>query len=203
MTCSVGSSHYHGEQSSPHDRPLDYLTGVQGASFCKWVHAGSGVAHIQHIRPDVANPRALRFWTTMRTSRTCPVPPVPLSPRRGIHRSRCSLDLWDGPHSLGGRSQWLLASWEAQQPAPALDRVKEWLERSEPVRGNVVRLADSLDFSAYLEGGLWRVAAFQVPAQIRDAMDGILGSAARLNPRAVRWAARACGNSKFQFWYRI
>jgi hypothetical protein len=32
MTCPVGSSHYHGLLSSPHDRPLGYLTGAQGAS---------------------------------------------------------------------------------------------------------------------------------------------------------------------------
>lgn len=203
MTCTVGSSHYYGDQSSPHDRPLDYPTGVQGASISKWVHAGNGMAHIQLVRPDARNPRALRFWTTMRGSQA-PYPPVPTSPRRSLHRSRCSLDLWETPHPLGGRSQWLLASWEALQPAPPVDRVREWLERSEPVRGNVVRLADSLDFTAFLEGGRWRVASFQIPTQVRDAMDGIFGSAVRLSPKSCQWSARATpGGEKFQFWYRI
>lgn len=204
MTCLVGSSHYDGEQSSPHDRPLDYPTGVQGASFCKWVHAGNGVAHIQLIRPDARNPRALRFWTTMRGSKACPPPPIPLSPRRGLHRSRCALDLWQTPHPLGGHTRWLLASWDALHGAPSQQVLQGWLDKSEPIQGNVVRLADSLDFTAFLEGGSWRVATFQVPGPIRDVMEGVLGSGQRLTPRAVRWSARATDDAtKFQFWYRI
>lgn len=204
MTCPVGSSHYHGEQSSPHDRPLGHLTGTQGASVSRWRHAGSGLAHIQLIRPDARNPRAVRFWTTMRNSRECPVPPVPTSPRRCLHRSRCALDLWEGPHSLGGRSQWLVASWDALHGAPSSQTVEGWLDVSEPTKGSLVRLAPSLDFTAFLEGGFWRVATFQVPAQIRDAMDGVLGSGLRLSPRAIRWSARATEDgTHFQFWYRI
>lgn len=204
MTCPVGSSHYHGEQSSPHDRPLGHPTGTQGASVSRWVHAGSGVAHIQHVRPDVRLPRALRFWTVMGNSRALPVPPVPLSPRRGLHRSRCSLDLWEAPHSLGGRSQWLVAAWDARHGAPTPQGVEGWLDVSEPTRGSLVRLADSLDFTAFLEGGFWRVATFQVPARIRDATEGVLGSRLRLEPRAVRWSARATEDgTRFQFWYQI
>lgn len=202
MTCSVGSNHYHGEQSSPHDRPLDYLPGVQGAS-ARWVHAGNGMAHIQLIRPDARMPRAVRIWTNIK-SRGMPVPPVPLSPHRGLHRSRCSLDLWETPHSLGGRSQWLVAGWDALQGAPSEEAVEGWLDASEPTRGTRLRLAADLDFTAFLEGGFWRVATFQIPARIRDVMDGVLGSALKLSPRAIRWSARATTDAhKFQFWYQL
>ena len=203
MGCIVGSNHYHGEQSSPHERPLDYLPGVQGASLCKWVHAGSGMAHIQFIRPDARNPRAVRFWTTIR-SKVTPYPRVPISPRRGLHRSRCALDLWSAPHPLGGHTSWLVASWDALQGAPTYQKVLEWLDHSEPTRGTVVRLAENLDFTAFLEGGSWRVATFQVPSQTRDVIDGILGSGLRLSPRAIRWSARATTDAQhFQFWYQI
>lgn len=161
------------------------------------------MAHIQLIRPDVRNPRAIRVWTNIR-ARSFPVPPVPLSPRRGLHRSRCSLDLWETTHSLGGRSQWLVAGWDALRPPPTLGTMQGWLDRSEPTQGSLVRLADSLDFTAFLEGGFWRVATFQVPARIRDVMDGVLGSALRLAPRAVKWSARATRDKQnFQFWYQI
>jgi len=203
MTCPVGSSHYHGEQSSPHDRPLDYLPGVQGAS-ARWVHAGNGMAHIQLVRPDARIPRAVRFWTTMRTAKSCPLPPGPVSPRRGLRRSRCSLDLWETTHSLGGRSQWLVAGWDALHGAPSSKAVEGWLDVSEPSKGTLVRLAGDLDFTAFLEGGFWRVATFQIPARIRDAMDGVLGSALKLSPRSVQWSARATPDGhKFQFWYKI
>lgn len=201
-TCTVGSSPYYGQPSSPHDRPLGYPTGAQGASL--WRHAGSGVAHIQYVRPDTSNPRAIRIWTSMRTSRECPVPPIPLSPRRGLHHSRCALDLWETPHPLGGRSQWLVGSWDALQGAPSSQTLQGWLDRSEATKGVLTRLADSLDFRAFLEGGFWRVAAIQVPTRVRDAMDGILGSGLRLTPRAIRWSARATQDGKcFQFWYRV
>lgn len=204
MTCPVGSSHYHGEQSSPHDRPLGHLTGTQGASVSRWVHAGSGVAHIQFVRPDAKNPRAIRLWTTMRTCRECPLPPVTPTGRRGLYRSRCSLDLWETPHPLGGRSQWLVAAWDALRGAPPPEELQRWLDVSEPTQGNLVRLDGSVDFTAFLEGGRWRVASLQIPHQTRDVMDGILGSGARLSPHAVRWSARAMEDgSKFQFWYRI
>ena len=161
------------------------------------------MAHIQLVRPDVRNPRAIRLWTNIR-SRSVPVPPVPLSPRRGLHRSRCSLDLWETTHSLGGRSQWLVAGWDALQGPPTLATMEGWLDVSEPTKGLLVRLADSLDFTAFLEGGFWRVAAIQVPARIRDVMDGVLGSGLRLAPRAIQWSARATRDAtQFQFWYRV
>jgi hypothetical protein len=161
------------------------------------------MAHIQLVRPDARSPRAVRLWTNIR-SRSVPVPPVPLSPRRGLHRSRCSLDLWETTHSLGGRSQWLVAGWDALRGAPSLPTLQGWLDKSEPTQGSLVRLAGDLDFTAFLEGGFWRVAAIQVPTRVRDAMDGILGSGLRLSPRAVQWSARATEDGKhFQFWYRI
>jgi len=198
----VGSSPYHGPLSSPHDRPLGYPTGAQGASL--WRHAGSGVAHFQFVRPDASNPRAIRVWTTVKT-KDLPVPPVPLSPRRGLHRSRCALDVWETPHPLGGRSQWLVASWDARQGAPSREALQGWLDRSEPVQGTLVRISDSLDFTAFLEGGNWRVAAIQIPTPIRDAMDGVLGSGVRVQPpKSCRWSARATDDAtQFQFWYRI
>lgn len=198
----MGSNPYHGPLSSPHDRPLGYLTGAQGASL--WSHSGSGVAHFQFVRPDVRNPRALRLWTTIRGG-TLPVPPVSLSPRRGLHRSRCALDVWETPHPLGGRSQWLLASWDALHGAPSRETLEGWLDQSEPSKGILLRLGDSLDFTAHLEGGNWRVASLQIPTPIRDAMDGVLGSGIRVQPpKSCQWSARATKDAtKFQFWYRI
>ena len=169
-----------------------------------WVHNASGVAHLQLVRPDVPRPRAIRIWTNVR-SRALPVPPVPVSPRKGIHRARCSLDVWETPHLLGGRTQWLVAAYDALGAPPSREALSGWLDELEPVRGVLLRLADSLDFTAYLEGGLWRVAAVQVPTPIRDVMDGVLGSGLRVQPpRSCQWSARATSDAtKFQFWYRI
>ena len=214
MTCIVESSPYYGSESSPHERPLDYLTGVQGASVgasnmasnvrLKWQDVGSGVAHIQFVRPDSRSPRALRFWTTIRKSQQTPVPPVLVSGQRGLHRSRCSLDLWYAEHPLGGRTTWLIAGWDTVTGGPTQQTLSGWLEQSELRKGVLTRLSDSLDFTAFLEGGRWRVATFQVPTLIRDAMDGVLGSSTRMQPRAIKWSARATTDaSKFQFWYKI
>lgn len=198
----MGSSPYYGQPSSPHDRPLGYPTGAQGASL--WRHAGSGVAHFQFVRPDVSRPRALRIWTTIRGG-TLPVPPVQVSPRRGLHRSRCGLYVWETPHPLGGKQAWLLAAYDALGRPTTREAVQGWLDASEPTRGTLLTLDESLDFTAHLEGGNWRVAAIQVPTPVRDAMDGVLGSAVRVQPpKSCRWSARATDDAtQFQFWYQI